>query len=92
MNKKQQIIEHVVVTFLEAALAYLIVIPTVNWTKTVLAGAAGAGLSAVYNLLRQSNPTITSQVPPAASPAFPTPPTDPVSLASKLTGDIPIGN
>lgn len=60
MTKKQQVAEHVVVTFVEAAIAYLVVLPTVNWTKTVLAGAVGAGLSAVYNVLRQSKPTLVS--------------------------------
>lgn len=59
MTKTQQTIEHIVVTFFEAAIAYIIVIPTVNWGKTVIAGAIGAGLSAVYNVLRQSTPTIT---------------------------------
>lgn len=60
MTKNMQIAERILITFVEAAAAYLIVIPTVNWSKTVLAGAAGAGLSAVYNIIRQANPTITA--------------------------------
>lgn len=61
MTKIQQTIEHVVVTFFEAGIAYV----TVNQThistqsKAVAIGAFGAGLSAVYNLLRQSKPTVT---------------------------------
>ena len=58
MTKTQLVTEHVFVTFIEAAAAYLIVIPTVNWTKTAIVGAIGAGLSAAYNILRQSTPTV----------------------------------
>lgn len=60
MTKTQIIIEHIVVTFVESAGTYLIVIPTVNWSRAAIAGAIGAGLSAVYNVVRQSSPTITS--------------------------------
>lgn len=63
MTKTQIIIEHIVVTFVESAGAYLIVIPTVNWSRAAIAGAIGAGLSAVYNVVRQSNPTIPTEPP-----------------------------
>lgn len=63
MTKVQQTVEHVIVTFFEAAVAYLVVIPTVNWGKTVVAGAIGAGLSAVYNVLRQSAPPVVETLP-----------------------------
>lgn len=79
MTKSQQVIEHIIVTFVEAALAYLIVIPTVNWTRTAIAGAVGAGLSAAYNVLRQSTPTmpptpvvVTPPLPAVVSPELPT--------------------
>jgi hypothetical protein len=68
MTKSQQVVEHIIITFVEAGAAYLIVIPTTNWTKTVLAGAVGAGLSAVYNVLRQSTPTIVPTIPPVVPP------------------------
>lgn len=71
MSKAQQMIEHIVVTFVEAALAYVIVIPNPHLNKTAIAGAVGAGLSAVYNLIRQSNPTIQ-----------PTPPFTPVTTTT----------
>lgn len=58
MTKYQQIAEKIVITFVEAAIAYWVVIPHTTITKTAIAGAVGAGLSAVYNLLRESNPTI----------------------------------
>lgn len=70
MTKSAQIIEHVVVTFVEAGLAYV----AINQTnlhgapKVVVIGALGAGLSAVYNLLRQSQPTMTA---PAVTPSEP---------------------
>lgn len=72
MTKYALIAEKVVVTFFEAAVGYLIVVPTVNWTKTVLAGAVGAGLSAVYNLVRESEPTMIAQVadPDVVTPVF----------------------
>lgn len=61
MTKNQILAEHIVVTFVEAAVAYLSINQTSlhgNW-KPVAIGALGAALSAVYNLLRQSPPTIT---------------------------------
>lgn len=70
MSKYQQIAEHIGITFFEAAIAYIIVIPHVTWTRTVIAGAIGAGLSAVYNLLRQSTPTIAPDSLTAAAPAY----------------------
>lgn len=60
MTKSQQQLEHVVVTFFEAGVAYISINQTNlhgDW-KPVAIGALGAALSAVYNLLRQSNPTI----------------------------------
>lgn len=69
MTKNQLIIEKVIVTFFEAAIAYI----TVNQTdvsrniKLVGTGALAAGLSAVYNVVRQSKPpTMTDKVPPVA--------------------------
>lgn len=82
MTKYELIAEKVIVTFLEAAAAYLIVIPTVNWSKVGVAGAIGAGLSAAYNLLRESTPTMGSAEPlpvtgtaPQIVAPDPTPPT-----------------
>ena len=66
MNKYQLMAEKIIVTFAEAAVAFLIVIPSPTFGKTVFAGAIGAGLSAVYNFLRESNPTIV--VPTVATP------------------------
>jgi hypothetical protein len=60
MTKNKQIIERVIVTFGEAVISYLSVNQT-NLTgnaKTVAIGAAGFGLSAAYNVLRQSTPTV----------------------------------
>lgn len=84
MTKYQIIAERVAITFAESAAAYLIVIPTVNWNKTVIAGAIGAGLSAVYNLLREAQPTITpvEQTPVVISP-------DPV--VEEPVANLPIG-
>lgn len=60
MTKTSLVIEHVVITFIEAAAAYLIINQTALHGKPKLAaiGAVGAGLSAVYNVLRQSTPTV----------------------------------
>lgn len=64
MTKNQIILEHIVVTFFEAGVAYL----TINQTnlsgdwKGVAIGAVGAGLAAVYNVLRQSKPTIPAPI------------------------------
>ncbi len=72
MTKVETAVEHAIVTFFEAALAYIIVIPTVNWSKTVIAGAIGAGLSAVYNTVRLStSPTEITLGTPVVSPADP---------------------
>lgn len=62
MTKNQIIVEHVLVTFIEAAVAYLAINQTNlrgDW-KIVAIGALGAGLSAAYNVLRQSEPTLLS--------------------------------
>ena len=48
MTKFEQIVEKVVVTFVEAAGAYLVVIPTVNWTKTVLADRKSTRLNSSH--------------------------------------------
>ena len=71
MTKAEQLIERIVVTFVETAGAYLIVIPTTNWSKTVIAGAIGAGLSAVYNIVRQSAPTVPPSPPTVVPPVTP---------------------
>jgi hypothetical protein len=63
MTKFEIVAEHTIVTFFEAAVAYLIVIPTVNWNRTVLAGAIGAGISAVYNTVRQATPNVPEVAP-----------------------------
>jgi len=68
-TKYQQLAEKVAVTFVEAAVVYLTVVPTVNWNKTAIAGAVGAGLSAVYNLVRQSQPTVVATTPVVVVPA-----------------------
>lgn len=49
----QSIIERIVITFVEAVVAYSAVAPTHTLDKTAIAGAIGAGASAVYNLLKQ---------------------------------------
>jgi len=79
MSKNQQIIERIVVTFFQAVIAYLTVNQTNlhgNW-RIVAIGALGAGLSAVYNVLRQSNPTI------------PTYPKSPVAAGTTIQPDSP---
>lgn len=75
MNKYNQIIEKILVTFIEAAVAYVAINQTnlSGNAKLTAIGAVGAGLSAVYNLLRQSQPTIASSVP-ATKPLPPIPP------------------
>lgn len=65
MDKYKRIIEKVAVTFVEAGLTYVIVVPHAQVNKTLIAGALGAGLSAVYNLLRESQPTI--ETPPTVT-------------------------
>ncbi len=47
----QTIIERIVITFVEAIVAYSAVAPTHTLNKTAIAGAIGAGVSAVYNLI-----------------------------------------
>ncbi len=70
MTKTQLTIEHVIVTAVEAVIAYITVSPSVQFNKTVLAGAAGAALSAVYNVLRQSTPPVVT--PPTQPTPVPT--------------------
>ena len=60
MTKNQQLIEKIIVTAFEAAIAYISINQTnlsgnAKWTAI---GALGAALSAAYNVLRQSTPTI----------------------------------
>lgn len=69
MTKSQQLVERIIVTFFQAAIAYAVVLPNPSLSKTAIAGGIGAGLSAVYNVLRQSNPTIVSSS--ATTPTFP---------------------
>lgn len=85
MTKNQIIAEHVVVTFFEGVIGYLTVNQTnlsTNW-KTVAIGAIMFGLSLVYNLLRQSTPTLLDvptsalSLPPSLGP-IDTPPVNPV--------------
>mgnify|MGYP001583589298 CR=1 FL=1 len=52
MNYKK-LVEKAVVTFVEAAVAYLSLNGWNFGNKTVLAGAMGAGLSAAYNVAKQ---------------------------------------
>lgn len=53
MNWKK-IVEKMVVTFVEAGFAFLSLNRWDFTNKTVLAGAIGAGLSAAYNLYKES--------------------------------------
>lgn len=60
MTKKQLklLAIRVVVTFIQAAVAYVVVSGGDFTSKTVLAGAVGAGLSALYNFARNQWPEI----------------------------------
>lgn len=73
MTKLEQMAERAIVTFFEAALAYAVVIPHVVWDKTAIAGVIGAGLSAVYNFLRESTPTLPTLVVPEPTVTVVTP-------------------
>ena len=53
----QRYIEKIVVTFFEGAIGYLVVLPNPSYTKATLIGALAAGLSFVYNVVRESIPT-----------------------------------
>ena len=70
MSKTTQTAEHVIVTFFEAVIAYV----SVNQSnlsgnaKVVAIGAVGFGISAVYNLLRQSTPPLSSTPPVGTQP------------------------
>lgn len=50
-----KLVERAVITFVEAAVAFLSVNGWNFNSKTAVAGAVGAGLSAVYNLTKQYN-------------------------------------
>lgn len=70
MSKTSQLVEHVIVTFFEAGIAYLVINQTnLNGNpKAVAIGAVGFGLSAVYNLIRQSTPPVSqSPVVPSST-------------------------
>ncbi len=78
MSKTNQILEKIIVTFFQAAVAYLAVNQTnlSGNAKLTAIGALGAGLSGVYNLLRQSTPTISSNTI-TTKPLPPIPPLPP---------------
>lgn len=95
MTKAETIVEHVVVTFFEAAIAYL----TINQTnltgsaKLTAIGALGAGISAAYNLARQANPTLPNLEPTVSTPEVPTviTPTEPVAPPVMIpVTDVPV--
>jgi hypothetical protein len=98
MTKYQMLVEKVVVTFFQAGIAYVAVAPHVQWDKTLIAGALGAGLSAVYNLLRESKPTtiVTPLVTPTTfspiePPIIPTaPPKETVESTPAVLVETPI--
>ena len=77
------LLEKVVVTFVEGAIAYFVVLPNPSYTKTAIAGAVAAGLSAVYNTLRESTPTT------ATPPLVVTPLAVPVSTPSVIAPTVP---
>lgn len=89
MTKTEIIVERAIVTFFETAIGYLVVIPSVNWTKATIAGAIGAGISAVYNAARQSAPATPPVAPvvPAAAPVIEPPVQIPVSDGDVITPD-----
>lgn len=73
MSKTVVIIERAVVTAIEAGAAYFALNGYDFTNKTVRAGAVGAVLSAVYNLLRESSPTLPEPTPaPSAQVIQPT--------------------
>jgi hypothetical protein len=76
MSKVLQIVEHVVVTFFEAVLAYYVAVGSPQISKALVVGAIGAGISAVYNILRQSTPP--QSTPPAVTQPPVVPPVPPV--------------
>lgn len=51
----KKVVERAVITFFEAAVPFLALNHWDFSNKTVLAGAVGAGLSAVYNFVKQYN-------------------------------------
>jgi hypothetical protein len=73
MTKNQIIAEHIIVTFFEAGIAYLAINQTTlsGNAKLTAIGALGAGLSAAYNVLRQSTPSIPSLPAEVAAPVVP---------------------
>jgi hypothetical protein len=85
MTKTEQIIERVVVSFFEGIIGYVVVVPSINWTRATLVGATTAGLSAAYNVLRQSEPTIVDAV---TSPA-PSVPETPLNGVEQIASQPP---
>ena len=86
MTRYQILAERAVVTFVEAAATYYAVSGSPTLNKTAIAGALGAGLSAVYNFLRESSPTINQTstlnsytAPVSTPPTAPSPSAEPVS-------------
>lgn len=69
----QRMAERILVTFFEAGLAYLVVNQTnlSGSMKVTGVGVLGAGLSAVYNLLRESTPTTPVEPPVVVQPSVP---------------------
>ena len=86
MTKSLVVVEHIIVTFFEAAVAYV----SINQTnlsgsaKWVAIGALGAGISAVYNVLRQSNPTLPAVPVDPVPPVVVTPAADVVPPVTPL--------
>lgn len=77
MSKVLRVAERVVVTFFEAALAYYVAVGSPKLNKALVVGAVGAGVSAIYNLVRESPPTL-SNTPPVSPPPVAAPPAAPV--------------
>lgn len=89
MTKTQQTVEHIVVTFFEAGIAYLAINQTnlSGNAKLTAIGALGAGLSAVYNILRQSTPTL---VEPTVATVVPMNGVNQLTASNVVTPEIPI--
>lgn len=80
MTKNQQLLEKILVTAIEADLIYLSMTSNFQWNRAGLAALLGAAFSAVYNVLRQSQPTIPTptpqQLPKTISAVAPTTPSE----------------
>jgi hypothetical protein len=65
MPKYMSMLEKAIVTFVEEGVAYFVIAGSPTFNRTALAGALGAGLSAVYNLFRTpATPPVTPPLPP----------------------------